>query len=51
MRGTCVQSLVWEDFTCHGLAKSEPQLLSLFATTTEARAPRGCALQQEAPQQ
>ena len=29
----------------------EPQLLSLRATTTEAHAPRACALQQEKPLQ
>ena len=29
----------------------EPQLLSLHATTTEAPAPRACALQQEKPLQ
>ena len=58
MQGTRVQALVREDPTCHGATKPvrhnyracalepvEPQLLSPWATTTEARAPRSHALQ------
>ena len=65
MHGTQVRALVLEDPTCHGAAKpvrvpqllslhsraQEPQLLSPRATTTEAHAPRACALQQEKPLQ
>ena len=47
MQGTRVQSLVWEDPTC--LGASAPQLLRPHAATTEARAPRARALQQEKP--
>ena len=48
MQGTRVRSLVLEDSTCHQATKTlEPQLLSLRATTTEARVPRACALQRE----
>ena len=49
MQGTRVRSLVQEDPTCHGATK--PQLLSPHAATTEARAPRARALQQEKPLQ
>ena len=64
MQGTRVQSLVQEDPTCHRETKAhapqllslcsrarKPQLLSLHATTTEARAPRAHAPQQEKPPQ
>ena len=59
MQGTRVRALVWEDPTCRGATKPvrhnyracEPQLLSPRATTTEARAPRARALQQEKPLQ
>ena len=59
MQGPRVQSLVREDPTCRGAAKPvrhsywacEPHLLSPRATTTEARVPRACALQQEKPPQ
>ena len=57
-----VRSLVWEDVICHGAMKpvshscgdsaleSEGcKLLSPRVTTTEARVPRACALQQEKP--
>ena len=44
MQGTRVQALVREDPTC-------PEQLSLQATTTEARAPRAHAPQQEKPPQ
>ena len=60
MQGTRVRALVREDPTCRGAAypvhhnywilcsrAREPQLLSLCATTTEAREPRAPALQQE----
>ena len=56
MQGTWVQSLVWEDSTCHRATKPkshnswtctlEPallQLLSPCAATTEACVPRACA--------
>ena len=56
MQGTRVQALVQEDPTCSGAVKPvhhnywacalEPQLLSLRAITTEARAPRARAPQQ-----
>ena len=60
MQGTQVWALVQEDPTCHGATKPvrapqllslcsrapDPQLLSLHATTSEAR-----ALQQEKPRQ
>ena len=62
MQGTWVQALVREDPTCRGATKPvrhnywacalelrEPQLLSPRAATTEARAPRARALQQEKP--
>ena len=59
MQGTQVQSLVREDPTCRGATKPanhnywarEPQLLSLRATTTEARATRARPPQQEKPPQ
>ena len=63
MQGTRVRSLVREDPTCSGATKPVPQLLSLrsrahkpqllspHATTTEARAPRARAPQQEKPPQ
>ena len=52
MQGPQVQALVQEDPTCRGATKPrEPQLLSPRATTTEARMPRACALQQEKPPQ
>ncbi|XP_049559490.1 modulator of macroautophagy TMEM150B isoform X2 [Orcinus orca] len=63
MQGTQVQALVQEDPTCSGATKPmrhnprlrsrarEPKLLSLRATTTEARVPRACAPQQEKPPQ
>ena len=59
MQGTRVWSLVWEDPTCRGPTEPKshnywahkPQLLSPHATTTEARAPRARALQQEKPPQ
>ena len=59
MQGTRVLSLVWEYPTCHGATKPMchnywacvPQLLSPHATTTEARAPRAHAPQQEKPLQ
>ena len=64
MQGTRVQALVREDPACRGTTKPaapqqlslhsracEPQLLSLQATTTEARAPRARAPQQEKPPQ
>ena len=64
MQGTRVRALVREDPTCHGATKPrgpqllslhsrarKPQLLSLRATTTEAREPRAHALQQEKPPQ
>ena len=48
MQGTRVRALVREDPTCRGATKPrEPQLLSPRATTTEARAPRARAPQQE----
>ena len=58
MQGTRVQSLVWEDSTCCGATKPVchnywarvPQLLRLYAATTEACMPRARALQQEKPQ-
>ena len=62
MQGTQVRALIREDPTCRGATKPvrhlllslssracEPQLLSLSATTTEARAPRAHAPQQEKP--
>ena len=59
MQGTGVQALVREDRTCCGATKPvchnywacEPQLLSLRATTTEARMPGAHAPQQEKPPQ
>ena len=61
MQGTRVRALVREDPTCRGASERqllslrsrarEPQLLSTCATTTEARMPRACALQQEKPRQ
>ena len=64
MQGTRVWALVWEDPTyrratkpvCHNywactLEPVESQLLSPCTTTTEARAPRAHALQQEKPPQ
>ena len=63
MQGTWVQALVREDPTCHRAIKPmrhnywawalEPvlPLLSPWATTTEARAPRARAPQQEKPPQ
>ena len=59
VQGTQVQALVREDPTCcratkpvrHNYRACEPQLLSPHATTTEARAPRARALQQEKPLQ
>ena len=56
MQGTRVQSLVREDPTCRGATKpcattTEPVLYSLWATTTEAHAPRARAPQQEKPPQ
>ena len=63
MPGTRVRALVGEDPTCCGATKCVPQLLILHsttrepqlrspcATTTEARVPRACALQQEKPPQ
>ena len=60
MQGSLVRSLVWEDShaveqlsprattaKAHVLYAREPQLTSLCAATTEAWAPRACALQQE----
>ena len=59
MQGTRVQALVQEDPTCGGATKPVshnywahvPQLLSPRATTTEVRAPRARAPQQEKPPQ
>ena len=64
MQGTGVRALVREDPTCCGATKPvrhnyracalEPassNYWSLCATTTEARKPRACALQQEKPPQ
>ena len=64
MQGTRLRALVQEDPTCRGATKPgrhnywaralEPashNYWSLCATTTEARAPRACALQQEKPLQ
>ena len=61
MQGTQFRALVWEDPTCHGATEpvshnywaleTAPQLLSMRATTTEARTPRARALQQEKPPQ
>ena len=60
MQETRVRALVREDPTCRGATKPvchnywacEPQLLSLHATTTEARAPSARGPQQEKlPQQ
>ena len=53
MQVTRVQSLVWKDSTCRGIAKLMhhnyrallPHLLSLHTATTEASAPRGHAPQ------
>ena len=45
MQGTQVRALVWEDPTCR------PRQLSPCTTTTEARAPRARAPQQEKPPQ
>ena len=44
MQGTLVQSLLWEDATCHeqlspSLTTTEPALQSLGAATPEAREP------------
>ena len=40
LQGTPVQTLVWEDSTCHRAIKAhEPQLLSPGATAPEARMP------------
>ena len=44
VQGTQVQSLVWEDHTAM-------EQLTPCATTTEARAPKACAPQQEKPPQ
>ena len=56
MQGTPVQSLVWEEPTCHRTA--EPvrhnhwsMLWSPQAATTEARMPGACASKQEKPLQ
>ena len=59
MQGAQIWSLVREDPTCRGATKPvrhnywacEPQLLSPRAATTEARAPRAHAPQQEKPPQ
>ena len=63
MQGTRVRALLQEDPTCRGATKPvrhnywacalepKPQLLSPRATTTEARAPRARAAQQEKPPQ
>ena len=63
MQGTWVRALAREDHTCRGATKpvcqtiepvfKSPQtkLLSLHATTTEARTLRARALQQEKPPQ
>ena len=64
MQGTQVQALLREDPTCCGATEPvhhnywacalEPvshKYWSPHATTTEARAPRACALQQEKPPQ
>ena len=51
MQGTRVQSLVQEDPTCHGAAKSMRRNSSTCATTTEIHAPRARAPQQEKPPQ
>ena len=65
MQGTWVRALVQEDPTRHRATKPvcvpqllslrsrarEPQLPNPCATTTEARVPRACALQQEKPPQ
>ena len=62
MQRTRVQALVREDSTCRRVARvsqilslrsraRKPQLLSLHATTTEARAPTACVPQQEKPPQ
>ena len=64
VQGTRVQALVREVPTCHGTMKArvpqllslrsraqKPQLLSPCAPTTEARAPRARAPQQEKPPQ
>ena len=61
MQGTRVQSLVWEDPTCHAWSNwahgprllrlrsgaCEPRLLSPHASAAGARAPRACAPQQK----
>ena len=56
MQGTWVQSLVWEDSTCHRATK--PVRHNYWACTLEptshnywARTPRACAPQQEKPPQ
>ena len=52
MQGTWVRSLVWKDSTCHRVTRAHvPQLLSPGAVTTEAPAPKACALQQGKPAQ
>ena len=64
MQGTWVRALVQEDLRCRGATKPvchnywacalearKLQLLSPCATTTEARAPRARAAQQEKPPQ
>ena len=59
MQGTWVQTLVWEDPTCHQTTKPRQcqtcarkhvsQLLSPCAATPEAHAPQAGAVQQEKP--
>ena len=56
MQGTWVQALVQEDPTCRRATKPVhhnywARALDPRATTTEARVPRACALQQEKPPQ
>ena len=51
MQGTQVRALVREDPTCRGATARVLPLLSPRAATTEARAPRACAPQQEKPLQ
>ena len=52
VEGKQVRPLVWEDSTCRRASKTlEPPLPSLCAATTEAHAPRLCALKQEKPPQ
>ena len=51
MQGTLVQSLAWEDPTCHEATKPVHHNYRVHTTTTEAPAPGASALQQEKPPQ